>query len=441
MRDIKEFGAIGNNIADDTEAIKKALKESAGKDVLYISKGIYKTGPIEIPSKSRIKLEDGATLSFIDDFSIYDPVPTRWEGVDCYAMHPLFFIKDAENIEITGNGILDGNGKNWWDYIYYRRAEQKEPVTDIEKKFEALNPDYRNQPGGGGGRQTQFLRPPLLQIWKSRNIKIDGLELRNSPFWTLHPIYSEHLKFINMKIINPYVTPNTDGMDIESCSDVVVDSCYVDVGDDGIALKSGSGESGVEKGIPCKDITIKNSVVKQAHGGFVIGSETAAGMRHISVKDCKFIGTDRGIRIKTRRGRGGEISDIQIENIETEDVISPITINMYYKWGSDERGLYSLDKQPKTKMTPHIHDITIRGLKAKRCKASAGFIVGLPEMRITNVKIEDSVIDVVENPEKGLEVEMYKGIPDTDWRGIRVRNADITINNVSVNVSPAIKEI
>lgn len=441
MRDIKEFGAIGNNIADDTEAIKQALKESADKDVLYISKGIYKTGPIEIPSKSRIRFEDSATLSFIDDFSIYDPVSTRWEGVDCYAMHPLFFIKDAEDIEITGNGILDGNGKKWWDYIYYRRAEQNEPVTDIEKKFESLNPDYRNQPGGGGGRQTQFLRPPLLQIWKSRNIKIDGLELRNSPFWTLHPIYSEHLKFINMKVINPYVTPNTDGMDIESCSDVVVDSCYVDVGDDGIALKSGSGESGVEKGIPCKDILIKNSVVKQAHGGFVIGSETAAGMRHISVKDCKFIGTDRGIRIKTRRGRGGEISDIQIENIETEDVISPITINMYYKWGSDERGLYSLDKQPITKMTPHIHDITIRGLKAKRCKASAGFIVGLPEMRITNVKIEDSVIDVVEDPEKGLEVEMYKGIPDTDWRGIRVRNADITINNVSVNVSPAIKEI
>ena len=441
MRDIKEFGAIGNNIADDTIAIRKALRECAGKDTLYISKGIYRTGALEIPSRSRIEFEDGATLSFIDDFSIYEPVMTRWEGVDCYAMHPLFFITDAEDIEITGNGILDGNGRKWWDYIYYRRADQKEPVTAIEKSFAELNPDYRNQPGGGGGRQTQFLRPPLFQIWRSRNIKIDGLELTNSPFWTLHPVYSNNLQFINMKIINPYVTPNTDGMDIESCLDVIVDNCYVDVGDDGIALKSGSGESGVEKAIPCKNITIRNSTVKQAHGGFVIGSETAAGMSHISVKDCRFIGTDRGIRIKTRRGRGGEIYDIDIENIDTEDVISPITINMYYKWGSDEPGLYSLEKEPITKMTPHIHDITIRGLRAKGCRASAGFIVGLPEMRITNVRIEDSVIDVVEKPEKGLEVEMYKGIPDTDYRGIRVRNADITLKNVAVNESPAMKEL
>ncbi len=441
MIDIKTFGAIGDGSHNDSDALQRALNTTAGVDALYISEGTYKTGPLDIPSKTRLLFADGATLSFIDDFLIYPPVETRWEGVDCFAMHPLFLIRNSEDIEIKGKGILNGNGKKWWDYIYDRRADQPSPETDVEKKFAALNPDYMSQPGGGGGRQTQFLRPPLLQIWKSKDVTIDGLTLTNSPFWTLHPVYSENLTFRNMTIVNPYVTPNTDGMDIESCREVTVDGCYVDVGDDGIALKSGSGEGGVDIGIPCSNITILNSTVKQAHGGFVIGSETAAGMHHITVRDCKFLGTDRGIRIKTRRGRGGDIHDILIENILVEDVISPITINMYYKWGSDDKNLYSLEKQPIDKMTPRIHDIVIRGIKAKRSKASAGFIAGLPEAPIENVLIEDSEIDVVENREENLEVEMYRGIPDTDYRGIRVKNADIRLKNVKVNVDPVMMDV
>lgn len=436
MIDIRSFGAVGDGISDDTLAVRKALEETAGKDVLLISEGTYNVGPLDIPSHSRIEFKAGAVLSFTDDFGAYPAVEARWEGVDCFCMHALFRISDAEDIVITGPGVLEGNGRKWWDYIYDRRATQKEPMMDIEKHFASLNPDYRNQPGGGGGRQCQFLRPPLLQLWKSKDVTIDGLALRNSPFWTLHPVYSSNLVFRNMSIINPYVTPNTDGMDIESCSSVLVEGCLVDVGDDGIALKSGSGESGVDAAVPCQDIRIVDSTVKQAHGGFVIGSETAAGMRNVLVQRCRFLGTDRGIRIKTRRGRGGEICNIRVEDTYMEDVISPITINMYYKWGSDDPRLYSLEKQEIDRMTPSIHHVEIKGVTARRCKASAGFIVGLPEMPIHDVTIEDCDIEVDENPEKGLEVEMYKGIPDTDFRGIRLRNAEVSLSNIKVNCDP-----
>ena len=226
-------------------------------------------------------------------------------------------------------------------------------------------------------------------------------------------------------------------MDIESCVNVVVKNCDVNVGDDGIAIKSGSGKD-MMKYQRSENLYMENSVVRNAHGGFVIGSETASGVKGAYVKNCKFLGTDRGIRIKTRRGRGGKMTDIKVSDIYMDNVICPISINMFYRCGSDEPNLYSLEKQEIDEATPYIGDVLIERVKAENCRSAAAFLAGLPERPLANVVINDCDFKVTDKVEEGLEAEMCKGIPETDYRGIRVINADAKFNNLTVNVEPAV---
>lgn len=419
--------------------INTVIKDHAGKDTIVFPAGNYKTGPLDIPTHVHIVFEKGVVFDFSDDFESYPPVWTRWEGINCWAMHPCMLIKDTSDVVIEGPGILDGHGKKWWDYIWKwknggRPARLELP---IEKKLAGLNPDYLNEPGGGGGRPCQFLRPPLLQILDSENVRIDGLTLTGSPFWTCHPIGVTNLQLHNITIINPYDSPNTDGIDIESCVNVSVRGCDVSVGDDGIAVKCGSGKEMMDFQ-RSENILVENCTVRGAHGGFVIGSETASGVKGAAVRNCRFIGTDRGIRIKTRRKRGGVMSDIEASDIYMEDVICPISINMFYHCGSNEPGLYSLEKQPVTEDTPRIEDVRIERVRAKGCRSMAAFLAGLPEAPLKNIVVRDCSFEVSEKVEKGLEAEMCSGLPETDYRGIRVINADAVFENVEVNVEPKI---
>ena len=420
--------------------LNKALEECAGKAVLVIEKGVYPTGPIDIPSHTRLVLEEGAELSFIPDFSIYPPVETWWEGVPCWAMHPCFNIAHVEDVVVEGKGVLRGNGEKWWKYILHWKNTGRVagPETREELLFASLNKGYEDQPGGGGGRPKQFLRPPLLQIFDSKSVTIRGITVTESPFWTVHPLLSENLLIEDVHVKNPYDSPNTDGIDIEMCSGVTVRNCRVDVGDDGIAVKSGSGALARERGKIARDITIEGCTVLAAHGGLVVGSETANGVENITVRDCFFDGTDRGVRIKTRRGRGGSIRGINVSDIEMQNVICPISINMYYRCGDPDPIAFSREAQPIDDLTPEIKDVTISGLKVRNARASASFIVGLPERPITNVVIKDCDIQLSDKIEEGLEIEMCRGIEMTDYRGIRTINSEVTVENTRVNVDPPV---
>ncbi len=416
------------------------LKENAGKNVVVIPKGTYETGPVEIPSHTHLVFEEGSRIEFVDDFFAYEPVETRWEGVNCWAMHPCFFIKDATDVVVEGPGVLDGNGKKWWDKVleWKNSGRKAEPTLPIERKLAELNPDYRNQPGGGGGRPCQFLRPPLLQIINSNGVQISGIRLTKSPFWTLHPVTSRNIVLKNLTVINPYESPNTDGVDIESCINVRITDSVVEVGDDGIAVKSGNGREMMKYG-GSENILMENCTIKYAHGGFVIGSETAGGAKNVEVRNCKFIGTDRGVRIKTRRGRGGKIENITISHILMDNVSCPVAINEFYNCGTTRPNDFSLEKLPVEEDTPEIKNITIENIKAIHCEGVAGFLVGLPEKRITGLVIRDSVFELTPKVRKNLEIEMYSGIPDTDYRGIRVLFADLQVENVKVNTNPPVR--
>jgi len=431
---LKSFGAVGNGQQNESEAFAKALAALSDGGVLHIEEGTYLTGPLHIQAKGLVlELDRGAVIQFIADENLYTPVYSRWEGVNCYCMHPCLLIENSDGLIVRGEGIIDGNGQWWWDTAHKKRTTQKGPVSAMENELSRLNPGYERQSGGGGGRQSQFLRPPLVQILNSNNVKLEGLTLQNSPFWTLHPLYSTNLIFMGLKVLNPKDAPNTDGIDVDSCRFVTIKKCLVDVGDDGIALKSGSGPDGVATNKPTTDILIEECTVKSAHGGAVIGSETAAGIRDVRVHDCLFDGTDRGIRIKTRRGRGGAISNLHFSSVRMKNNFCPLTLNMYYRCGSLDPQDFSLEKLSITDTTPSIEGVTIEDCYSEDSTSSAAFIVGLPESPIRDLVIRNCTFTVAKT---GLtpvdESEMYEGLPEPQGRGIRLRNVKLSIQDVQV---------
>lgn len=425
---LESFGGIADGLFDNTEAFRSAFESmrEGGGGMLILGSGVWSTGPIKLFSLSTLYLEEDAILSFIPEPERYPPVCTRWEGVECYAMHPLLFSSGQRDILITGKGRIEGNGSVWWDmYNTKRKQGQKTPLTPIENEFALLNPDYKTQPGGGGGREIQFLRPPLIQFYECQNVRLENVTIANSPFWTVHSLYCDNVVLSSVIVENPHDAPNTDGIDIDSCSNVVIDGCRVTVGDDGIALKSGSGSDGRRVNRPTCHVRIQNCTVGDGHGGIVIGSETAAGIFDVFAENCTFLGTDRGIRIKTRRGRGGEMYDLTFHNLVMERNLCPLSINMYYRCGASlaDKGVFSLESETLTDSIPRIHDISISGIRATGCRASAGFIIGLPEAPIRNLVLEDCIFETDEDCDIGPdEADMFLGLPSVAVKSVRIRN-------------------
>ncbi len=435
--DIREFGAVAGENQNVAQAVAAAI-EAAAKDngAVSIPEGTWYTGPVTLVSGIPFRLEKGSRLVLIPQEELYVPVYSRWEGVACWCMHPGLFISNAHDVVVTGEGILDGSGQAWWNRAGHKRDYQMGPETLMEKKLAALNVGYETQPGGGGGRQCQFLRPPLLQILNSTRITVEGITLTNSPFWTLHPVFSSQLTIRNVKISNPADAPNTDGIDIDSCEDVTIMDCVVDVGDDGIALKSGSGPDGIAIGRTTRNVKVSGCTVRSAHGGIVIGSETAAGISGLVATDCLFDGTDRGIRIKTRRGRGGKMFDLHFERLTMQDNLCPFAINMYYRCGATaaDTDLFDLAARPVQDTTPSIGDILVKDCVATGSRASAGFIVGLPETPVYGLRVENCSFGADASSTVSTDdSEMFLGIPHEESRGIRLRNVQGVFENVQVS--------
>jgi polygalacturonase len=351
-------------------------------------------------------------------------------------MHPLIFANGERQVAVTGKGSLNGNGQAWWDILRdKRRRNQVWPETDMEMRLADLNPGNNSQPSGGGGRNTQFLRPPMIQFYKCTDVCIEDISIIDSPFWTLHPVFCDRLTIRNVTITNPPDAPNTDGIDIDSCRDVLIERCHVGVGDDGIVLKSGSGEDGLRVNVPTSNVVVRNCTVKDGHGGIVIGSETAGGIFDVTVEDCVFAGTDRGIRIKTRRGRGGHIRNLSFHNLSMENNLCPLAINMFYRCGAKlSDGFFVQDPLQVGVTTPSIKNVTISRIHASGCRASAGFIAELPESPIENLTIRSCEFSTDEtSPASPEESDMFLGLPPVQGKSFRVLNvkepdfSDITI--------------
>lgn len=398
MLNIVDFGARADGDSLATAAFQKAIAAAAknGGGTVFVPPGIYKTGPLELVSNITLYLDAGAVIRCSNDLNDFPVITTRWEGADVTAYMPLIYGKDLENVAVKGRGTLDGQGEFWW-----------------KKRWE-------------------IARPRLISFVESRDVLIEGVKLINSPAWTVNPIQCENVTVDKVTIINPANSPNTDGINPDSCKNVHISSCHIDVGDDCIAIKSGTEKN--PKRISCENIVITNCTMVHGHGGVVIGSEMSGGVRNVVISNCIFEGTDRGIRIKSRRGRGGEVEDIRVTNIIMKRVFCPIVLNLYYRCGANgDPVVEDKNARPVCEGTPVFRRIHLSNMTARDVQAAAGYIHGLPEMKIQDITLDNISISMADDAKaavpamiRGLEPMKKQGFLGNYVSNIRFHNVDIS---------------
>lgn len=388
--DMLKSGAKADGKTLNTTLINHTVDRlsQAGGGTLFFPAGTYLTGAIRLKSNITLELEAGATLLFSDNFDDYLPfMEVRHEGVMMKSFSPLISAMDAENITIKGEGTLDGQGKAWWTEFFriyvdlekngMRELNKYQPLWERENDVEALyaetNEDWH------GTLKRRFFRPPFIQPVRCRRVRIEGVKIINSPFWTVNPEFCDNVVVTGVTIHN-VPSPNTDGINPESCRNVHISDCHISMGDDCITLKSGRDAQARRLGVPCENITITNCTMLSGHGGVVIGSEMSGSVRKVTISNCVFDGTDRGIRIKSTRGRGGVVEDIRVSNIIMSNIKrEAVVLNLKYS---------KMPVEPMSERTPLFRDISISGLTAVGVKTPVK-IVGLEEAPVTDIILRD----------------------------------------------------
>lgn len=375
---VLDYGAKNDSSKLCTPAIRNAIGAAVkkGGGTIYFPAGKYLTGAIELKSNITILIDAGAELHFSDNFDDYLPmVKSRYEGVDVTSFSPLFYAYKAENIAIKGRGLINGHGKKWWDFVEGYREGQ--PRSKWQLQFDQLNKDIL-LPDDPKQMKRGFLRPPFIQPMYCKNVQIEGITIINSPFWTVNPEFCENVTIHAVTIQNPH-SPNTDGINPESCKNVHISDCHISVGDDCITIKSGKDAPGRKMAAPAENYTITNCTMLSGHGGVVIGSEMSGDVRKITISNCIFDGTERGIRIKTARGRGGVVEEIRVSNIIMKNIIDQaIVLDMQYAKTSPE---------PVSERTPRFRNIHFSNITGQ--VNQAGYLNGLEEMPIENISFND----------------------------------------------------
>ena len=390
--DVRTFGAAGDGKVMDTVTIQKALdacKPSGG--TVKFPAGTYLSQPLTIYSKTTLQLEAGATLLASTNQMDFMKVPGDWltakSGGDFI---PFISGKDLTDVTFTGGGVIDGNGAVWWGEA--EKARQKKSGFTLP-------------------------RPNLIVIERTKNLRMENITLQNSPKFHFVPTECEGVVISNVTVLAPERAANTDAIDPSNCKNVLITRCTIDVGDDNIAIKAGKPVAGRE--FACEDIMITDCTFIHGHG-MSIGSETAGGVRNVTVKNCTFANTENGIRIKSQRGKGGIVENLVCDGITMSNVNPAITLTCYYANNSSGDAAQSAtittadDATKASEKIPTYRNIRISNLTAT-CPKAAGIITGLPESCITNVVLEN------------VKITAAKPFAISNAKGVQLKNVTITV--------------
>ena len=374
--DVRAFGAVGDGVHDDTDAIQNAIHFLPDHARLHFPAGTYLTRPLALRSHITLDFAEGSVLLGCPDRSRYPILPGTvcdlnggeeimtgaFEGATKPMYQSLLHGEYCEDITITGLGAVDGNAQN----------------SDFWTAF----------------KHFETARPRLLFLCGCKDVTLHGVTARNSASWTLHPFYSERVSMYDIAVEAPKDSPNTDAIDPESCVGVNIIGCRLSVGDDCIAIKSGKLELSRQRPQSAQDHLIRNCLMQYGHGAVTLGSEASGGIRNLTVTRCLFRATDRGLRIKTRRGRGKNcnITGITFENIRMESVITPVVINMWYNCCDPDRFsdyVKCRKALPVDDRTPHLGEFTFKDIICRDVHAAACYIDGLPESPIDKVTFKN----------------------------------------------------
>jgi len=451
---ILSFGAKGDGITLNTQAINNAIKDvnSKGGGKVVIPEGLWLTGPIELLSNVNLYTEQNALIIFSNDFSTYPIIQTSFEGLETRRCQSPISARNAENIAITGYGSFDGSGDAWrpvkkdklttaqWDKLIKSGG-----VLDGDKKIwyptagslkGALACKNFNNPEGietdeEWNEIKPWLRPVMISIVQSKKVLLQGITFKNSPSWCIHPLSCEEITIDNVKVFNPWYSQNGDALDLESCKNALIKNCIFDAGDDAICIKSGKDEDGRKRGEPCQNVLVLNNTVLHGHGGFVVGSEMSGGVKNVFVSNCTFMGTDVGLRFKSTRGRGGVVENIFIENINMINIPNePLLFDLFYG-GKAPDELTDDDKQEKIDLmpvsieTPAFRNIHISNIYCKGA-GRAMFFNGLPEMPIQDVTVKDIIIS---DAAEGAVISQAEGVTMNNIKIITPKGPTLQVKN------------
>jgi polygalacturonase len=416
---VRQFGAKGDGAQDDTSFIQAAILSCPQDGRVLVPEGTYRITSLFLKSNVVVELAKGAELRAFTDRAKFPVLPNlawspdgtkeycigTWEGNPLPMFAGIITGIEVENAAIYGEGTINGNAseEDWWK-----------------------NPKVMNG----------AFRPRLFYTNRCAHVVLQGVTLKNSPAWTIHPFFSNHLGFYNVTINNPSDSPNTDGLDPESCAHVEIAGVKFSLGDDCIAVKSGKIYMGKTYKTPSEDIRIHHCLMENGHGAVTIGSEMAGGVKNLSVEDCVFSHTDRGLRIKTRRGRGRDavLDNIAFRRIDMDHVMTPFVVNSFYFCDPDGKTEYvqSREPYPVDDRTPSIKTLVFEDIDAKNCHVAAAYFEGLPEQKIEEIAMRRIRVTYADDPKCDVP-SMSVGVEACTKRGIFARNIKkLILQDVSI---------
>jgi polygalacturonase len=388
---VTSFGAVGDGATDCSRAFKKAIEKCSadGGGRVVVPKGIYLVGAIHLKNNVNLSVSKEATIRFSTDPNKYLPVVfARWEGIECMNYSALIYAFEQENIAVTGEGVLDGQGSDatWWSWKGNRANAAGNPnQNDARKRLVEMGEkgvSVKDRLFGDGS----YLRPNFFQPYRCKNVLVEGVTFKNSPMWFLNPVLCKNVSVVGVTTAGH--GPNNDGCDPESCADVLIKDCTFDNGDDCIAIKSGRNNDGRRVNVPSENIVIQGCTMKDGHGGVVIGSEVSGSVRNVYAEDCSMDSPhlDRVLRIKTNAVRGGVIENVFMRNVKVGQVAEAVLkIDFYYEEGD------------KGSFTPIVRNVEMKNVESDKSQFGI-WIRAYDRSPAMNISVDHCVFKNVAEP-------------------------------------------
>jgi polygalacturonase len=385
---VLDYGAHQDGSSNSTEAIQSAIRaaNAAGGGTVYFPPGTYVTGPIELVNNLALYVDAGATLRFPATRLPF--TKGRQQGIECLTPVPLIGGRNLRNVTITGRGVLTTDNAEWMKLMPRTRRSENNPGSANGPNWQRLLQElevHTPAPDEYYEKAAPELRPSFVRTMDSTNVLIEGVHFVGSPMWTIHLLYTDNAVVRNV-IIETYPGVHTDGIAVDSSRNVRISDCYVDAGDDGIVIKSGKDADGRRVNKPTENVSIVNCTVRHAHGAVTLGSEIAGGIRNLVADAITCDGTQMGVRIKSRRGRGGCVEDVRFSNWTMRNVGQAINVTSYYMMEGEARTA----AQPVSEKTPVFRNIAISAMTINHARVAIN-IEGLPEMPIQGLRISDVI--------------------------------------------------
>lgn len=413
MDELKNYNIVNDGSKDVTKEIQKIIDKC---DTLIINKGIYLVSNLYLKSNMNLIFENDATFLATTNEEAYDIIPTRVAGINMNWYPGVLNIINCKNVKILGNGIINGNGKYWWDK--YWGDDKKSGMRGIYDKLDLRWAcDY------------DCMRPRNLLIQNSENIIVKDIHSYMSGFWNIHVLYSNNVILDNITIKTSNIeSPSTDGIDIDSSNNVIVKNCDISCRDDSIVIKSGRDYDGIKTNIPSYNIKIKNCILREGYG-ITLGSEVSGGIYDIKINNIKFYNTDCGFRIKSSIPRKGYIKSIYISNLDMTNV--KYIFNIYLNWNPN----YSICKLPEniTDIKNHWKILCNNEFINMKNTEVDNIIIERVNSKIENYEGISRIFNIVGFDESIIKNIIINNSNLSAYEYGIIKNANVDINNTSID--------